>query len=92
MRNAAWIYVLAVMFAVACDDDPVSNHTNNIQHAPALVDQEADEASLWLSGEITSPLALYGTIQSDLAAIRADYAVSVPNVSTKFRPRWVSSM
>jgi len=92
MRNAAWICVLAVMFAVACSDDPVSNHTNTDQTTPALADQEADEAALWLSGEMTSPPALYGTIQSDLAAIRADYAVSVPNVSIKFRPRWMSSM
>lgn len=41
---------------------------------------------------MTSPPALYNTIQSDLTAIRADYAVSVPNVSIKFRPWWVSSM
>jgi hypothetical protein len=79
------------MFAVACSDDPVSNHSNNVQHAPTLVDQEADEAALWLSGEMTSPPALYSTIQSDLAAIRADYAASVPNVSIKFRPKWESS-
>lgn len=92
MRNAAWICVLAVMFALACSDDPVSNHTNTDQSAPALADQEADEAALWLSGEMTSPPALYQAIHDDLAAIRADYAVSVPNVSVKFRPKWVSSM
>jgi len=91
MRNAAWICVLAVMFAVACDDDPVSNKNSTGQLTP--VDQEeADEAALWLSGEMTSPPALYRTIQSDLAAIRADYAASVPNVSVKFSPKWESSM
>lgn len=49
MQNAAWICILAVMFAVACDGDPVSNQNNTDQFTPVVEDKEVDEAALWLS-------------------------------------------
>lgn len=92
MRTAVWILALLACFAVACDDDPVSNQPTTTRREVIASDQEVGEAALWLSGELTSPPELYDTIHDDVIAIRAEYGASVPKLSIGFRTPWVPSM
>jgi hypothetical protein len=55
------------------------------------LNREADEAALWLSGELTSPPALYESIFDDLSAIRAEYGATKPDVNIEFQPWWTTS-
>lgn len=94
MRTAVWVLPVLLSLAVACSDDSVSTKAppTDTGHSDALaLNREADEAALWLSGELTSPTALYSTIVSDLAAIRAQYSASVPAVSIQFVAWWLPS-
>jgi hypothetical protein len=50
-------------------------------------DEEAEEASLWLSGSLVAPQELYELISQDLAMIRATWRDSIPQVdSVTFYP------
>jgi len=95
MRTAVRTFsLLLVCFVLACSDDPVSQHAlpTTPGHPDAIaLNREADEAALWLSGELTSPGALYTTIASDLAAIRAQYSTAVPAVAVEFTAWWLPS-
>lgn len=95
MRTAVRILpLLFACFALACSDDPVTPHAppTTPGHPDAIaLNREADEAALWLSGELTSPGPLYATIVSDLAAIRAQYSASVPAVAIQFMAWWAPS-
>jgi hypothetical protein len=52
--------------------------------------REAEEAALWLSDSLVAPEWLYNAILNDLAAIRAEYRDSIPQVNITFIPPWVS--
>ncbi|MFH1756265.1 MAG: hypothetical protein ABIA59_11255 [Candidatus Latescibacterota bacterium] len=54
--------------------------------------QEAEEAALWLSGELEAPEELYLTIRDDLAQIRSAYHSGIPEVAITFFPPWVPGM
>jgi hypothetical protein len=53
--------------------------------------REAEEAALWLSGELYAPDALYKTIKNGLAAIRQTYLDSIPNLTIEFQAWWIPS-
>ncbi|MCK5613660.1 hypothetical protein KAR91_67970 [Candidatus Pacearchaeota archaeon] len=55
-------------------------------------DREAEEAALWLSGELEAPEELYISIRSDLALIRGNYLPIIPEVGITFFPPWVPGM
>ena len=97
MRAVVSIVLLAVL-TVSCADDPVVQtpppEKKDRPDALAL-DREAEEAALWLSGELTAPQGLYGTIHDDLTAIRTEYADIVPyeyGAPIEFHPWWLSSV
>jgi hypothetical protein len=96
MRTAAWIISVSFLALLpACNEDPAVEHTSSPDTIgrPDLLraNREADEAALWLSGELMAPQALYETILDDLAVIRAEYGVARPDVNIEFQPWWITS-
>jgi len=89
---------LLSLLVLSCADDLVSNHeTPPPPHRPDAIslDREAEEAALWLSGELIAPQGLYETIHDDLTAIRTEYSAIVPyeyGAPIEFRPWWLSSV
>lgn len=55
------------------------------------INQEAEEAALWLSDSLIAPEGLYNTILDDLATIRAKYGEDISEVNITFTPPWVTS-
>jgi len=53
--------------------------------------EEAEEAALWLSGQLVAPEDLYRIIRDDLTAIRAAYLDSIPELAIEFTPWWLVS-
>jgi hypothetical protein len=88
---AALILILS-LFAISCDDSTAPQ-----EKTPGLSsvidyprpDQEAEEAALWLSGELEAPKELYLTIRRDLALIRGNYQAIIQEVGITFFPPWV---
>jgi hypothetical protein len=87
--------ILLVCLFYSCDDS-----TAPTKKAPGLSpvidnprpDQEAEEAALWLSGELEAPEELYVTIRDDLIQIRGPYLPIIPEVGITFIPPWVPGM
>lgn len=90
---------MSLLFALtlSCADDPVGQRSTTqalYQANMVELDREAEEAALWLSGELTAPTPLYETILSDLSAIRSEYPSNIPyeyGGPVRFTPWWISS-
>ncbi|HET6462564.1 MAG TPA: hypothetical protein VFH33_02090, partial [Candidatus Krumholzibacteria bacterium] len=89
---------LLLALTLSCADDPVGQRSTphaSYQSNILELDREAEEAALWLSGELTAPMPLYETIRDDLAAIRSEYASIVPyeyaGVPVQFKAWWIPS-
>ena len=54
--------------------------------------REAEEAALWLSGELVAPDFLYRALKSDLDAIRGEYVDSISHLSVEFKCWWIPSI
>lgn len=52
-------------------------------------DKEAEEAALWLSGELEAPEELYVRIRNELIKIRSQYLLVIPEVGITFQPPWI---
>jgi hypothetical protein len=85
----------ALAFMASCgNEDPATSPTSLVTEPDTTTprdNQEAEEAALWLSGELLAPQALYETIRDDLAAIRGEFLDSIPDVAISFRTPWVIS-
>ncbi len=91
--SKALAMALALLCALGCEDSAPIRPGNIGPDAPLTPreNREAEEAALWLSGELIAPNALYEAIKDDLAAIREAYIDSVPQLSIEFKPWWPSS-
>ncbi len=91
MRSRILILLAALTVLGACGND------GRVPNAPVLKsdsetpreNREAEEAALWLSGELYAPQALYENIRDDLAEIRGEYLDSIPKTAIGFFPPWV---
>lgn len=85
----------AALGAASCDD---SDSTPVLRPSPSTVpevprdNREAEEAALWLSGELFVSDQAYETMASDLAAIRREFEATIPRVDIEFSPPWVSGV
>jgi len=74
---------------------PVPTDSPSVAATPLIPDAprengEAEAAALCASGELVAPEALYETFKNDFAAIRAEFAGSIPAVNEiGFAPPWV---
>jgi hypothetical protein len=90
----AAILLFFILSAIGCDQATAPKGKGAFP--PTLVidhprsDKEAEEAALWLSGELEAPGDLYLAIQSDLARIRVAYVTAIPEVGITFSPPWVT--
>ena len=95
MRFRILIVLAALAVLASCTEDDRATNPPPLITAPDTTtprdSQEAEEAALWLSGELLAPQGLYETIRDDLAAIRGEYLDSIPKVSIEFVPRWITS-
>lgn len=68
----------------------VSIVSNNPELTPGqiFVDQEAIDAALWMSGELTVPMSLARSLEEDLLQIRQQWGDSIENCSIGFRTPW----
>jgi hypothetical protein len=81
MRTITWVCLLVLSIALACSNDRVETPITppSVDRPDAIsLNREAEEAALWLSGELTAPSPLFGTILADLAAIRSAYSPAIP--------------
>jgi hypothetical protein len=90
------ILVFSILSSIGCDSTTAPRGKGSFP-STLIIDQpredkEAEEAALWLSGELEAPQELYDTILDDLAQIRDAYSAAVPEVGITFMPRWVAGM
>jgi hypothetical protein len=89
MRSRILFLLAVVMVLASCGNgDDVTggsrpHHDANINDTPRD-DGEAEEAALWLSGDLVAPQDLYDTIHDDLAAIRGEYRPTIPSAANAF--------
>ena len=94
MRFRFWIALATLALFMSCgNDDRVSNppppdNQSTIDDTPRA-NREAEEAALWLSGELIAPQDLYEAIRDDLDAIRGEFLDSIPKTAIGFFPPWV---
>lgn len=95
MRSRVLILLAAIMALASCGNDRVANTPPPPDQpdttATPRENREAEEAALWLSGELVAPQDLYETVRDDLAAIRGEYLDSIPDVAVQFEVPWVVS-
>ena len=95
MRTRLLISMAALAVFAACGGDPPPASPPQPFTAPDSTtpreNREAEEAALWLSGELIAPQAVYETIRDDLAAIRGEYLDSIPKLAVPFMAPWVVS-
>jgi hypothetical protein len=95
MRPLLAAFVLFAL-SLSCADDPVVEVVSPppVLHRPDVLglDGEAEEAALWLSGELTAPGPLYEAIHDDLAAIRSEYPMVAGDYAPRFTPWWLPSV
>lgn len=88
-----WIVaiVAATGFSAGCNGSNLQGTRTPPPDTIVISSEEAELAALWLSGELTAPLDLYGAIAADLDSIRTEYADSTLLASVEFFPPWVPS-
>lgn len=85
------LILLLALFVSGCKNSPPTKASDKpvILNTPRE-NKEAEEAALWLSDSLIAPDNLYNAILRDLAAIRAEYSDSIPQVNITFVPPWVT--
>jgi hypothetical protein len=90
MRFRLLIPLAALAVLASCGDNPTNLPPPG--DSPDTVtpreNREAEEAALWLSGDLMAPQDLYETIRDDLAAIRNAYLDSIPDTDIHFFAPW----
>ncbi len=86
------IGILSVIIICSCDSSTAPRKT--ISGLSSVIDyprpdKEAEEAALWLSGELEAPEEMYVKIRNDLIMIRGSYLPVIPEVGITFHPPWV---
>ncbi|MDH4038159.1 MAG: hypothetical protein OEX18_10975 [Candidatus Krumholzibacteria bacterium] len=92
MRSRFVILLAALAVLASCGNDDTATNPPPLAQPDTTTprdNQEAEEAALWLSGELLAPQDLYETIRDDLAVIRSEYLDSIPETGTTFFPIWV---
>ncbi len=91
MKNLILLFVLILAIAAISNCDMLPTNSKPYTDNSPFVNEEAELAALWLSGDLKAPHYLYRDIKRDLNIIRNVWREKIPETEIKFRPIWAPS-